>query len=159
MLLTRYESKYLEQILALHRSAMDGFVTGINQHDEEADLLSIEQAYINDGGEFLVGLWDERIIAMGGFHRLSDTTAELRRMRIRKDLQGRGYGSQLLLELERKAHDQGFRTLCLETAAARPLTLEFYRKHGYRETGRGSYGEVQTLRFAKALDTKNARPL
>jgi GNAT superfamily N-acetyltransferase len=89
---------------------------------------------------------------MGGFKRLAGTSAELRRMRIERELQGRGCGTQLLRELERLAFQSGIRTLCLDTARRRPLTLEFYRKHGYQETGQGFYGEVETVRFSKTLD-------
>lgn len=151
MRLIRYEPEYRASILALHRSAMTGIPTGMSQHEEEADLLAIEQAYLRDGGEFLVGLLGSSVIAMGGFQRLSDTSAELRRMRIQEELQGQGYGTQLLRELERLAFQSGIRTLCLETAKARPLTLEFYRKHSYQETGRGYYGNVETVQFAKEL--------
>jgi GNAT superfamily N-acetyltransferase len=151
MHLLRYQPDYLDQVLALHRSAMDGFTTGFSRHDEEADLMAIEHFYLSEG-EFLVGILHDRVIAMGGFHKLSDTTAELRRMRIHKELQGRGYGTLLLRELERLAFQQGIRSLCLETAIARPLTLAFYRKHGYQETGRAYYGEVETLKFIKTLN-------
>jgi ribosomal protein S18 acetylase RimI-like enzyme len=89
---------------------------------------------------------------MGGFKRLAGTSAELRRMRIERELQGRGYGTQLLRELERLAFQSGIRTLRLDTARRRPLTLGFYRKHGYQETGRGFYGEVETVQFSKTLD-------
>ena len=152
MQLRRYESKYLDQILTLHRSAIDGFIIGIAQHDEEADLLAIEQAYLSGGGEFLVGLIDESAIAMGGFQRLSDTQAELRRMRIHREFRGQGYGTQMLRELERLAYQRGIRTLLLETAIARPLTLAFYQKHGYQETGSGIYGQVETVHFSKKFD-------
>jgi hypothetical protein len=30
--------------------------------------------------------------------------------------------------------------------------LEFYRKHGYLETGRSFYGAVETVQFRKTLD-------
>jgi GNAT superfamily N-acetyltransferase len=91
---------------------------------------------------------------MGGFKKLSDTSAELRRMRIERELQGRGYGTQLLRELERLAFRSGIRIFCLDTAQRRPLTLEFYRKHGYQETGRGFYGDVETVQFCKTLDER-----
>ena len=149
--LIRYQSEYQEQILELHRSAMDGFLTGISQHDEEADLMAVEQVYIGGGGEFLVGILDDRVVAMGGFQRLADTTAELRRMRVHRELQGQGYGTQLLQELERLAFQRGIRTLCLKTAIARPLTLAFYRKHGYLEIDRGFYGQVEILQFTKQI--------
>ena len=58
----------------------------------------------------------------------------------------------LLRELERRAFRCGVRTLCLEAARRRPLTLDFYRKHGYQETGQSFYGAVETVQFSKALD-------
>ena len=139
-------------MLALHRSAIVGFTLGMSQQEDEADLVAIEQVYLRDGGEFLVGFISERLVAMGGFKRLTDISAELRRMRINRELQGKGYGTQLLRALERLAFQSGIRTLCLDTARRRPLTLKFYRKYGYQETGQGFYGEVETVRFSKTLD-------
>jgi GNAT superfamily N-acetyltransferase len=155
---TRYRPDYLEQILALHRSIVSeltaniGFPIGISQDEEEADLRTIEQTYLQNGGEFLVGLLEGEIIAMGGFRRLSDTSAELRRMRIRKDFQDKGCGSKLLKELENRAMESGIRMLSFETARARSLTLKFYHKHNYRETGHGYYGKVETVYFSKTLE-------
>ena len=156
MRLVRYSPEYLEPMIALHRSARDdlvkmGLTIGISESEEEADLRAIEQVYLQSGGEFLIGLLDGIVMAMGGFQRLSDNSAELRRMRIQKDLQDRGYGGQLLKELERIAFQSGIRTLSFETAKARPLTLEFYHKHGYQKTGTGLYGQVETVHFSKAL--------
>jgi len=168
MQLVSYQPEYLESILELHRSAkVDLTISisredeevdltiGISQEDEEADLRAIEQVYLQSSGEFLIGLLDGVVIVMGGFQRLSENSAELRRMRIRKDLQDRGYGSQLLRELEREAFQSGIRTLSFQTARARPLTLEFYRKHGYQETGQGFYGKVETVHFSKTLERIN----
>lgn len=154
MHLIRHQPEHREPMLALHRSAIVGFTLGMSQQDDEADLMAIEQVYLRDGGEFLVGFINEKLVAMGGFKRLSETSAELRRMRIEPELQGRGYGTQLLRELERIAFQSGIRTLCLDTARRRPLTLDFYRKHGYQETGRGLYGEVETVQFSKTLDDR-----
>ncbi len=94
----RYRLEHRQPMLVLHRSAMNGFTTGMSQHDEEADLITVEEVYLRGGGEFLIGLLDDRVVAMGGFRRLSDTSAELRRMRIQRELQGFGYGTQLLRE-------------------------------------------------------------
>ena len=152
MRLIRYQFEYREPMLALHRSALTGFNLGMTQQEDEVDLMAIEQVYLSSGGEFLVGFLDERLVAMGGFKRLSDTLAELRRMRIERELQGRGYGTQLLRELERRAFQAGIRALWLQAAQRRPLTLEFYRKQGYQETGRGFYGQVEMVQFSKTLD-------
>lgn len=154
MRLTRYQLQYQEPILGLHRSAIEGFALGLSREEDEADLLAIEQVYLRDGGEFLVGFIGERLVAMGGFKKLPDGSGELKRMRIARDLQGQGYGTLLLLELERRAFQSGLRKLRLEAARIRPLTLAFYRKHGYRECGQSSYGAVETVQFSKRLEER-----
>ena len=152
MHLIHYRREFQEPMLALHRSAIEGFILGMSQEQDEADLVAIEDLYLRSRGEFLLGFLGERLVAMGGFKRLSQDLAELRRMRIARDVQGRGYGTMLLRELERRAFQSGIRTLCLDAARRRPLTLQFYRKHGYQEIGQSFYGVVETVRFKKALD-------
>ena len=151
MRLIRYQPEYQEPMLVLHRSAIEGFALGMSQQEDEADLTAVQEVYLRNGGEFLLGFIGERLIAMGGYTWLSPGVAELRRMRIARDLQGRGYGTLLLHELERRALESGAHTLRLETARRRPLTLDFYRKHGYRESGQSVYGSVETVQFGKTL--------
>jgi GNAT superfamily N-acetyltransferase len=151
MQLIRYKPEFQQAILALHRSAMEGIATGMTQAEEEADLFAIEQAYWANGGEFLVGLVDGEVMAIGGFRRTADGAAEIKRMRIRGDLQGRGYGTALLAELERLARERGMGKLCLETAVTRRRAPAFYRKRGYQVRGYGSYGAVETVQFEKEL--------
>ena len=154
MRLIRYQPEHQKLMLALHRSAVEEFTLSMSQQQDEADLVAIDEVYLHSRGEFLLGFIGERLVAMGGFKRLSDVVAELRRMRIARDLQGQGYGTLMLRELERRAFQSGVRTLCLDTARRRPLTLEFYRKHGYQETGRSFYGAVETVQFSKTLDER-----
>ena len=123
----------------------------MSRQQDEADLEAVEASYLGNGGEFLLGFLEERLVARGGYRVRSAGVAELRRMRIVRELQGQGYGGQLLKELEQRAFRAGFRAVWLETAKRRPLTLEFYRKHGYRESGQGFYGVVETVQFEKAL--------
>jgi GNAT superfamily N-acetyltransferase len=155
MRLVRFQSQHQAAMIALHRTAIEGFSLGMSPEEDEADLMAIENVYLRPGGEFLLGLVDDRLIAMGGFKRLTSDAAELRRMRIARDLQGRGHGSLLLRELEQRAFQSGVRLLCLDTALRRPLTLEFYRKHGYQESGHGFYGTVETVQFRKILDQRS----
>ena len=151
MQLMRYDAKFSDSILALHRSAIEGFALGMSQLQDEADLMAIEATYLHSGGEFLVGFVDDQLVAMGGFKRLTESRAELKRMRIKRDCQGLGYGSIILRALESRALEAGVHTVCLETAKRRPLTLAFYAKHGYREEGGGFYGSVETVKFSKSL--------
>jgi GNAT superfamily N-acetyltransferase len=151
MHLIRYRAEYQEPMLALHRSAIEGFTLGMSQQQDEADLVALEDVYLRSRGEFLLGFIGKRLVAMGGFKWLSEGLAELRRMRIARDLQGQGYGTLILRELERRAFVSGIRTLCLDTARRRLLTLAFYHKHGYQVSGQSFYGAVETVQFSKTL--------
>jgi len=47
MHLIRYQPEYKEPMLALHHSAIEGFVLGISQQQDEADLMSVEEVYLH----------------------------------------------------------------------------------------------------------------
>lgn len=147
----RFRPEFQDAILGLHEEAMERFMDVSLPPHETSDLHSIEDQYIKSGGEFLVGLLNDEIVAMGGYRRCTPSSAELKRMRIRSDLQGQGLGSRLLDELERSASRNEITELTLETALDRPLTLEFYRRHGYTDDGRNRYGAIETARFKKTL--------
>jgi len=146
-----FERRFHDAIILLHRSAIANLHIGIDQDAEERDLSEIEQVYLESGGEFLVGLQGQMVVAMGGFKPVSGESAELKRMRVAAHLQGRGIGSLLLAELESRALRRGFRELCLETARCRESTLAFYAKHGYSMIGHSNYGSVKTALFTKQL--------
>lgn len=48
--------------------------------DEEVDLIAA--AYVADGGDFLLGVCDGRLVAMGALRHVTDAVAELNRMRV-----------------------------------------------------------------------------
>ena len=84
-------------------------------------LLAVEEVYLRNGGEFLLGFLGERLVAMGGFKRLSPNLGEVRRMRIARELQGRGcllLGLLLRLGRRRRAFGRG-----------RPSRLVFVVRH------------------------------
>jgi GNAT superfamily N-acetyltransferase len=130
---------------------MVGISHGLAREDEEQDLGNIESEYLGDRGEFLVGVRDKRLVAMGGFSLTEPEVAELKRLRIAPDCQGAGIGSELLAALEAEALRRGVRTLVLETSARREATLAFWTRRGYLETGRGLYGTEAVVMFEKHL--------
>jgi GNAT superfamily N-acetyltransferase len=147
----RFGDGHQEALVRLHRSALVGISHGYPQEEEESDIRRIGAEYLSSGGEFLVGFVENQLAAMGGFRIVGEGVAELRRMRIAPELQGRGIGSALLERLETLAHEKMIRRLILETAASRPKTLAFYRGHGYVQVKEGRYGTQVTVAFEKDL--------
>jgi ribosomal protein S18 acetylase RimI-like enzyme len=128
----------------------------VGAYREEAhwydDLHSIEDVYLNNGGEFLVGLLDGQIMAMGALKRTDQERAEIKRMRVHPTVQGSGFGTMMLQELERRAHALGCRVLHLNTATILLAAQHLYRKQGFRETGETqTIGNLTDILFEKQL--------
>ncbi len=115
------------------------------------DVYAIQEHYLNNNGEFLIGEFEGQIVAMGAFRHTSSTRAEIMRMRVHPDHQGQGYGQQLLSELETRARARGYTTLHLHTSTVQLAAQKLYQKHGYREVGRESYHHLQIILYEKAL--------
>ena len=91
------------------------------------------------------------MVAMGGFTRTLNGGAEIKRMRVHSDCQRRGFGQAILETLEGRAREAGVEALCLDTTVHQQAAIEFYRKNGYRETGRGKTLGFDTIRYEKKL--------
>jgi ribosomal protein S18 acetylase RimI-like enzyme len=112
------------------------------------DVDSIAAAYLEDGGEFLVGICDGRLIAMGALRHVTDAVAELNRMRVHPGFQGRGFGGAIL---EHRATELGYKQLRLDTAVTLTAAQRFYRSAGYRAVARGQLAGAEVIYFEKTL--------
>lgn len=144
----QYRPADQKRILQLHVGPMedvDAFVDGEDEFD--TDLEDIESAYLDSGGDFLVGEFDGQIVAMGAYKppseyfthflgELSEETAEITRMRVDSEYQGRGFGEKLYDELERRACADGFEELILDTTHRQKAAQGLYEKKDFREIKR-----------------------
>src|SRR4051794_33496750 len=77
-------------------------------------------------GLFLVGVLDGSAVAMGGWRRISETEAEIKRMYVVPSARRRGLARQLLAELERTAGAEGVVRLVLNTGPEQPAAIAMY---------------------------------
>ena len=147
----RYQSADQDTVWGLHRVALENAGTYVTHGPWDEDLHHIEAAYLEDGGEFLVGLLNEQIVAMGALRRTSADQAEVKRMRVHPDFQRRGFGQAILDALETKARDLGYKTLHLDTSVKQPAAQQFHAKNGYAETGREKRGRFTLIFYKKRL--------
>jgi GNAT superfamily N-acetyltransferase len=117
----------------------------------DKDLDSIQEEYLDRGGEFLVGVLNDEVVAMGAFRAGSSSdVAELKRMRVEPTLQGQGIGAQLLELLESKAQDRGYKTMILDTVEG-SAGQQLYLRHGYQETRREHSDVAERVFYTKQL--------
>lgn len=145
-----------DAVWALHMSSP---LSGPPESEAEAfpDLLDVEGVYLHSGGELLVAELEGEVVGMAALLPTGAGRAEVRRMRVRPDVQGRGIGRRLLEELEARARDAGNRLLHLDTGVNQPEAIAFYRRAGYGECGRGIRGTVEVVLFEKELAPEGPR--
>ncbi len=147
MRLRRYRDGDREAVWELHVSALEHHLRG----PWDDDLATIPATYLESGGEFLVGLENGRIVAMGALRPRGGARAEIKRMRVDPSLQRRGLGRRMLRRLEQRAAELGYRTLVLDTTVGQRAAQALYREEGYTQTGRGKAGPFELILFEKHI--------
>jgi GNAT superfamily N-acetyltransferase len=134
----------------LHDEALNEVGAHLGAGPWDDDLDDIEGVYLESGGEFLVGELEGEVVAMGAIRRISPDAAEVKRMRVRPGLQGRGYGHAMLDSLHRRAARIGYTTLHLDTTVQQWAARGLYLKNGYREVGRGGVGPFDCIYYERS---------
>jgi len=99
-------------------------------------LRDVSGHYLEDGGEFLVGVLGDELVATGGYQPANDRTVEIRHVRVHPDHNRRGYGRQVLAELEARTVEAGREWAVLVTTERLTAARRFYGNCGYETTGR-----------------------
>lgn len=141
--LRQYRPADNDRVRELHEVALrsaGGFIEGA----PEPDLDAVEETYLANE-DFLVGEIEDRIVAMGAFRPATDhstefldcseTTAELKRLRVDPDHQRNGYGQTVYDELERRAREQGFTEIVLDTTPQQTGPRRFFEANAFEQVG------------------------
>jgi len=128
----KYNSSDKEAVKEIYRLASICSEIGYRSGPWEEDFENIERTYF-DGGEFLVGLIDQNIVAMGGYRKITDKMGHIRRMRVHPDYRRRGFARQILQQLEKEAKRNGLDELRLRTSKQQVMAQNFYEKNGYKK--------------------------
>ena len=151
LVIRRYKQDDHDAVWELHNIALWKVGAHAGNGPWDDDLHKIEEVYLDNGGEFLVGLLAGRILAMGAIRRVTGEKAEVKRMRVHPDYQRRGLGQQILTALEARAREIGYRTLVLDTAVVQTAAQQLYLKNGFREIGRTVLAGFDAILFEKQL--------
>lgn len=149
--LRRYTPADREAVEYLHVHAIQQTGAYLGRGPWDDDIYAIEATYLNNQGEFLIGEWNGIFMAMGALLRTSPERAEIKRMRVHPDYQGRGIGQIILSELEARARALGYKTLHLDTSVVQLAAQKLYEKNGFREVGRDLYNDLEVILYEKAL--------
>ena len=136
-------------VLALRSTG--AFIETNDSRRWDSDLDDVDAVYLRTGGEFLVGLIDGVIVAMGGLRLNDDGTATLKRMRVHPRLQRRGHGRELLRRLEEAARQTHVTRIVLDALPVQGAALALYSSNGYVETHRARRDGIELVFMEKSL--------
>ena len=106
--LRRYKPADAEAVAYLHVYAIQQAGAYLGRGPWDDDIYAIEEVYLNNQGEFLIGEWNGIFVGMGALRRTNPERAQIKRMRIHPDYQGRGFGQIIYDELESRARAIGY---------------------------------------------------
>ncbi len=151
----RYQPRDKEVVKALHYAGLAQFGADTNLKENapyDADLDNIDGVYLKNQGDFLVGLIDETIVAMVAIRKVSETCAEIKRIRVRQDCQRRGFGQAILNKLIDFAETSGYSEIHLDTVARNTPAERLFEKFGFGKTHRGKLGRYDIIFYKKKLN-------
>ncbi|AWB86014.1 GNAT family N-acetyltransferase [Mycetocola zhujimingii] len=103
-----------------------GFVGG----DYVVNFPSPER-FVPPVGDFVIAFEDGRAVGCGGVRSLTPSRFEVKHLYLRPESRGRGWGKQLLAELESRAAALGATEVVLDTNASLEAAGGLYRRSGY----------------------------
>ncbi|MEM9220372.1 MAG: GNAT family N-acetyltransferase [Cyanobacteria bacterium P01_F01_bin.150] len=135
-----------QAVADLAQTVLAEYDMGFEPDENDWDVVQVETAYWQTGGEFWVVEHNSRIVGSGGYHPCDRTlmdqgdtnvgdmkSVELRKMFLYRDIRGQGLGHYLLTALEKSASEKGFTHIWLETAVRMKAAVKLYEKNGYQQ--------------------------
>ena len=113
-------------------------LSGLEEHwgtldeSKNPDLDDIALSYAE--ATFLVAWLDDEIVGTGAFISRSESQVEIVRMSVQKELRRQGIGQQILSELCKRASQDGYEEIILETTKTWQDVIDFYLQYGFEIT-------------------------
>ena len=135
----------------------DGLLAGqIAPNDSGADLDYIREAYFdNERHHFWVAESGGRCVGMIGVASDEDHTAEIRRLRVARDLQGTGIAGRLLETAIAHCKHHGFLKIRLDTRFEKDEAVGLFERVGFQHTRTRPTPGKETLEFYLDLYRKD----
>ncbi|MEM9276196.1 MAG: GNAT family N-acetyltransferase [Cyanobacteria bacterium P01_F01_bin.143] len=100
----------------------------------DQDVIEVEQAYLQSGGEFWVVEFQGDIVGTAAYYPITrgEKAVEIRKMYLLPRVRGLGLGKYLLHQLENAIANKGFQEIWVETASVLSEAVVLYQKNAYQ---------------------------
>jgi len=126
-----------EALFALYRASIKcnprGFIQDLTFH---GCLIEKILASRRTGGDFLVASCGDQLVGLGGLAPQNPRSAELCKLHVYSEWQGRGIGRLIAMELVERARQVGFSEVKLHVTATQTAAIALYGSLGFRPIDR-----------------------
>ena len=125
---------YVEEVKGLIREYVEWFGRDLSFQSLEDELDHIEDKYLPPKGRLVVALNDsDVVVGCVAYHRLDDSTAEMKRLYVTPSGRGHHLGERLAQRIMELAREDGCERMVLDTVAPLEAAVALYRKLGFEE--------------------------
>lgn len=150
--LRTYERRDAAQVWALHFEGIEEVFGSRMEDERDADVRNVPEVYLSRGAHFWVLESSVRqLVAMLAVKRIDDDTAEIKRLRVRRDLRRTGLAQWLVDAAEVFCRDHGYTRIVLDTTSLQAPAQRLWEKNGFQCTGEQPAGEFTLFFYEKGL--------
>jgi putative acetyltransferase len=100
----------------------------------EKELVGLPGAYAPPAGRLLLAFEDDQLAGCVALKKLSEDVCEMKRLFLRPQFQGRGFGRQLVNAVLEEARSMGYERMRLDTLSEQMSSaIALYRRVGFKE--------------------------
>ena len=100
----------------------------------EQELIHIADIYMPPDGALLLAKQDGIPAGCVGLRKMEGRRCEMKRLYVRPEFRGKGFGKALCSRIILKGRQLGYREMLLDTLSTMTGAQALYRSHGFRET-------------------------
>ncbi len=136
MEIIRFEEKYKADVISLILDIQNNEAKINLSIQEQPDLYDIEDAYINNGGDFWLAIDNGEIVGTIGLMKIDKDWGALKKFFVRADHRSKKVGLALYEALLDFAKDKGYRHIILDTPSVATKSHNFYERAGFKQIGK-----------------------
>ena len=145
-----YDPKYCDEFIRLNWQWIEEYFAV--EDTDHHHLDDPERTIIDDGGDIIFLVEDERVLGTCALIREAEGLFELAKMAVEKSARGRGLGDMLIEATINRARELGAARIFLLSNRSLTPAISLYRKHGFVEVPVDSEGGYERADIKMVLE-------
>jgi carbonic anhydrase len=118
------------------------------------EINNLQEMYSEPTGALILATVNNKTIGIAGIRKFENNDCELKRMYVKEEFRGSGFGRQILEYAIELAKNLNYDKIKLDTHESMEAAIKLYVKYGFREIPQYRYNPNEAVRFFE-LDLKD----